>query len=492
MINKKILYFIFFIILFLSIGFSAFQNNLSIDNIFLNVNIDKDIRVMGISVNESKDAFSTYEDYNVSNIKSNVTLSNSNSYIIYKIPVYNLGNVVMGIRSISINYDNLSVSILNYDLKSKLCDDKCASGVKKDLLVKISYKDGLFDSLNTSYDIKIDFIFGRIFNIDYKDIDISYPKEIIEGDTLTLNIPDREDSFLKVFMNKRKLVIDSDYQYSSGVLTIPNVDGDISMFFKLPICQRATVLHTEECTGKFCGGMGFTNDGKMKTTTITYGSLGTQGTLNSGDAFDCDTNGDGEYNPETERFYYVTTMGDDSRVAVLIYYNNVSAGEPNNNSFYAYDDFDGNWFGPRVAIQQLPTRSQRSNISLSNTERKITNEYGTNNTKDNHTFPSVFSYDGYSARFLTYQELKKVVNNIPTWKSGEFNDHLYLSENTKFSNGNASVFDGYWLENPRYGLPTYAWFLYTSERRVHSADVKINNIYGVRPVIEISFDDILY
>ena len=73
------------------------------------------------------------------------------------------------------------------------------------------------------------------------------------------------------------------------------------------ICKRATTLHTEECqhtdTNNFCSGAGYTIDGSKKTTTITYGSLGTKGTLTSGDAFDCDVNGDGVYNEATERFY---------------------------------------------------------------------------------------------------------------------------------------------------------------------------------------------
>ena len=76
------------------------------------------------------------------------------------------------------------------------------------------------------------------------------------------------------------------------------------------ICKRATTLHTEKCTqtdgSMFCSGAGYTTSGSKGTNTITYGNLGTTGSLNSGDAFDCDVNGDGEYNSDTERFYYVS------------------------------------------------------------------------------------------------------------------------------------------------------------------------------------------
>lgn len=37
--------------MFLSVGFSAFQNNLAIENISSTVRIDKDIRVMNNSIN---------------------------------------------------------------------------------------------------------------------------------------------------------------------------------------------------------------------------------------------------------------------------------------------------------------------------------------------------------------------------------------------------------------------------------------------------------
>ena len=142
---------------------------------------------------------------------------------------------------------------------------------------------------------------------------------------------------------------------------------------------------------------------------------------------------------------------------------------------------------------ELPTKSMWKNVSLSNSERKLTNEYGTNNTKDGHTFPSTFSYSEYAARLLTFQELKKALNiYIPTWQNGELNDHLYFVENTNFAIGKTSNFDGYWLENPRYSLSAYAWFIYTEGRRVHSAEVKRTDVFGVRPVIEVSKNDISY
>ena len=185
------------------------------------------------------------------------------------------------------------------------------------------------------------------------------------------------------------------------------------------ICKRATTLHTEKCTQTdsqyFCSGAGYTASGSKGTSTITYGNLGTKGSLNSGDAFDCDVNGDGEYNPETERFYYVSdyyntsTKSFENDTAVLIYYNNVSAGSPSNNTTYAYDSSNENWHGPRTAIKQLPTTSQWNNVNLKSSLRAILNENDGNTTMGG-TLPSNFSYEEYSSRIPTLKEVQKACN----------------------------------------------------------------------------------
>ena len=119
------------------------------------------------------------------------------------------------------------------------------------------------------------------------------------------------------------------------------------------MCKRATTLHKEVCTNsdstKYCQADGYTLNSE-----IEYGSLGTKGTLTSGDAFDCDVNGDGKYDPETERFYYVSDVTNgittDNDTAVLIYYSNVSGGVPSNKTTYAYyDSANENWHGPVTA-----------------------------------------------------------------------------------------------------------------------------------------------
>ena len=269
------------------------------------------------------------------------------------------------------------------------------------------------------------------------------------------------------------------------------------------ICKRATTLHTEECTQVsdlyYCSTAGYTTSGTKGTTTITYGNLGTSGTISSGDAFDCDVNGDGIYNPETERFYYASdyyntsTKSFENDTAVLIYYNNVSNGSPSNSTTYAYNKAGLSFFSPKTAIQQLPTTSEWSNVSLKNTTRAILNE-NDENTTSGSTLPSDFSYSGYAARLLTIQEVRKAAknDNIPTKKKGEFDNCIYLLENTKFSNNKNGSYS-YWLETYYSSNGNYAYDVNGRDLYVYDSDqVYYSSNNGVRPAIEVSKTDIDY
>ena len=311
------------------------------------------------------------------------------------------------------------------------------------------------------------------------------------------NFDDQKSGNAKALEIKNKDKVTGSIKYCNNTFSDDTLKFDGNSISKgdtkRPICKRATVLHTEECTQTdskyYCSGVGYTASGSKGTSTITYGNLGTKGVLTSGDAFDCDVNGDGEYNPETERFYYVTDI---DNTTVLIYYNNVSAGNPSTNSLYAYDSSGENWHGPRTAIEQLPTTSEWSNVSLTNTTRSVLNEKG-GNTTIGETTPSDFSYAEYAARLLTIQEVRKVAqnDNIPTWKVGELDNFTYLLENTKFSSNSNSAW-AWWLENTCSDNSTHAWIIYGYDRLVNNDTVLNVNGTAVRPAIEVSKSNIEY
>ena len=270
---------------------------------------------------------------------------------------------------------------------------------------------------------------------------------------------------------------------------------------KTAVCKRATTLHTETCsqtsTSLYCSGDGYTASGSMGTTTITYGNLGTKGTLTSGDAFDCDVNGDGVYNSETERFYYVSDITNgvttDTKTAVLIYYNNVSGGVASNSTAYAYDESGKNNNGPVTAIRQLPTTSQWNNVSLTNTTRAITNENGGNATAAGN-LPTAFSYEGYAARLLTTQEVSAGCEfTVGSYVTGELSSKCkYLMENTKYSSGILRISGG-WLESSYASDTTSAFYMNADYHFVGSrAATDPSGNLGVRPVIEVAKTDIDY
>ena len=310
----------------------------------------------------------------------------------------------------------------------------------------------------------------------------------------TFNFDDQTIGNAKELQLKNKENIKGTIKYCNGNFTNNTLSFE-GQDMKTIVCKRATKLHTEECaqtdSTRYCSGAGFA--GK----TITYGNLGTNGVLKSGDAFDCDVNGDGEYNQDTERFYYVSDYYNTSTnkfeddTAVLIYYNNVSNGQPSNSTTYAYDASGENWHGPVTAIEELPSTSEWRNVSLTSSVRSIIAQDGTNKTTGG-TLPSDFSYSGKAARLLTTQEIKNECDiAVGTWTRGELDKCNYLMENTKYSNASNKAW-GWWFENPRSGNSDRVWTLGGDYRLVDDHSVSNAGDDGVRPAIEVLKANIEY
>ena len=276
------------------------------------------------------------------------------------------------------------------------------------------------------------------------------------------------------------------------------IDGLVDMLGTLPtpICRRATVLHTETCsqTSSYCAADGYTGD----NTTITYGnSTTTNRKLTTGDAFDCDTNGDGNY---TERFYYVSDYFDtdtktfNNQIATLIYYRNYESGSASDNGA-VYDDTD-NWHGPRTALTHLPTTSTWSNITLKSMQRAILAEEGnTHNAASTSggTLPTDFAYTGKSARLITAQEIMQGcgLTQVGSATVGELSTNCkFLFEKTKYSDATLAS-SGIWLETPRATQSSNIWYASAENRNISDASSSVNT-YGVRPVIDVPKGRISY
>ena len=257
-------------------------------------------------------------------------------------------------------------------------------------------------------------------------------------------------------------------------------------------CIRATTLHTETCSYT-SSSIGCNADGYGIGGTITYGSLGTKGTLTTGDAFDCDVDGDGTYSATTERFYYVTDM--DSNAAVLIYYNNVSLESPDSTRVYKFYDVINrkNNNGPVSAIEHLPTTTQWKNVSLIKPTRAIKNEKGGTTTTAG-TLPTAFSYSGYAARLLAYEEVNAGCYDGTTdvlAKGGLSSKCKFLMENTKYSTDSMETY-GTWIETPNSSSSDTSYYVYGIYRTFTRGGVDTRISVGVRPAIEVLKSDISY
>ena len=265
-----------------------------------------------------------------------------------------------------------------------------------------------------------------------------------------------------------------------------------------PICKRATTLHTETCsqTSSYCYADGYYSSGSKGTTTITYGSLGTSGTLTSGDAFDCDVNGDGTFNASTERFYYVSDYFDtstktfDNDYAVFIYYSNTTSGTASTSNVAWYSSSNSTIYGPTTAMAQLPTTSQWRDDLLKSTTRNILG--GSSGSSLTTTYKSNFSYSGYAARLLTMQELYSGCydgSRSITTDGGLSTKCKYLMERTKYSTSSYAT-NGPWLESASTGSD--AWNVYSSNRLVGSYSASTSSYGGARPAIEVLKSDVSY
>ena len=224
------------------------------------------------------------------------------------------------------------------------------------------------------------------------------------------------------------------------------------------VCRPATVLHSS-------GGTDF-------------GQLYSESDISSGDAFDCDVNGDGTFDATNERFYYLTDTSDGK--AVFIYSNNTSQVNSTTTPIcsataVAYGTYSE---GPTTAIGELPNIGDWSNVTLYTEPRDITNETGTVVVND-------YLYSGKSARFATLDEIKASTSSSINGTTNELSSYTFLLENTaSYGSGCRS---NYWIETQNSEAGAYRIDGATSNGK--KLGIATGNS-GVRPVIEVPYDSI--
>ena len=214
------------------------------------------------------------------------------------------------------------------------------------------------------------------------------------------------------------------------------------------VCKKASTLHTQTChrnDGKGCNISINSNNDRLfaNGAEITYGSLTSDYGVLPGDAYDCDVNDDGTFDPTTERFYFLRKNGDN---ATLIHSTNfLEDGQvletSSSNDIYVYD----------LVPSILPDSTVWTNETLIKT-------------------------DGLPSRIGTHEDITAACGGTDLKKC------YYLLENTKFI-GETYGRSGIWLVQEG-----------TTEYRLMSTTVDL--VHGdydknsVRPVIDIPFDSL--
>lgn len=222
-------YVILIFVICISIGFSAFSNQLKIEDIGASVRVKADIRITSVNLSEAyNEAYSTSLNYNKTNINGTAILPNENSYIDYEVKITNLGKVEMGIKEITLNNDNLDYELVDYNLEEKICvleeeTLNCNLGIEKQIIVRVKWKDGSYDSSNTENNFVLDFNFQNYQNVYIEDIIkesiVDCPSEVINSGDLTFQYTG-EKLDVRIYMGSKRV---NDYTYENGVVTIKNV-----------------------------------------------------------------------------------------------------------------------------------------------------------------------------------------------------------------------------------------------------------------------------
>ena len=222
-------YVILIFVICISIGFSAFSNQLKFEDIGASVRVKADIRITSVNLSKAyNEAYSTSLNYNKTNINGTAILPNENSYIDYEVKITNLGKVEMGIKEITLNNDNLDYELVDYNLEEKICvleeeTLNCNLGIEKQIIVRVKWKDGSYDSSNTENNFVLDFNFQNYQNVyienTIKESIVNCPSEVINGGDLTFQyIGEKLD--VRIYMGSKRV---NNYTYENGLVTIKNV-----------------------------------------------------------------------------------------------------------------------------------------------------------------------------------------------------------------------------------------------------------------------------
>lgn len=313
-INVKYLPILAVLLVFcLSIGFSAFQETLLIEDMIANVTLVQNAQVTAAQVSSvTNNASSNYVEITQNTLSGSVVLPEQDSTVTYQVEVKNLDNVEVGLLDIESDNNDIEVkSTGDYTLGDKICDDttpnKCNLGATKRMMVTVGYSENAYNAQTATDDKEFELSFDveNFVSITYVDISGSgYPDEIINGGTLEIDFDTNAPSDLTITMDGVTLS-NGLYTYIDGVLTIPDVNGDI------------IVTGLEETTCAYTSSNAVNPFGNR----CIYVDNDSSNSITVGDLVNCGTSVTDQVNGRDQKFYVIEDLNSGSTVKMITEWN---------------------------------------------------------------------------------------------------------------------------------------------------------------------------
>lgn len=225
--NKKSIFsvIILFLVLSITVGFSAFASEMSISKIVADVRIEKNVRITGVEIlyDRSNDITLNNLDYDVDSVLSNVSFNSTSSYVVYKVTITNFGNARAGVYNVNFG-SGYVYDVLDSAYGSMICDasNKCNLGASTDVIFKVypsSHSIG-------NHVVDFDFDIRQYYDITYQNVSGSYADTVIGGEGLYVYFSSPKPTGVKLYCDG-ELIDSSKYSYRNGDLEYQGVWGNI-------------------------------------------------------------------------------------------------------------------------------------------------------------------------------------------------------------------------------------------------------------------------
>ena len=215
-------------VLFLTIGFSTFYASMTVNNASAFVVPHADIRISGFSQSSVEGSGSSSGNhYTINNLYSTLVLGSSSSKVTYEVEVTNIGQVEMGILSITGLPNNIKMTTSSYNVGDKLCGaNRCSNGAVATFYLTLEYEDpSLYNGSNNTFDLDLTVTFSEAFDITYTGLTSTtgLTTSILAGGSKNIGFD------ANTGIPSSVSVTGATSSYSSPVLSLSNPTGNVTV-----------------------------------------------------------------------------------------------------------------------------------------------------------------------------------------------------------------------------------------------------------------------